>query len=110
MYKPDENRFNKAIKMFDYHIDKAEKSFKENNNLKAHEHLIYADYWGSITAKNNPDRYFKEKEYSDKELYDQAVNKNKELYIVTKFYSKKFEKKRWKKWLVLKCHNQNIKN
>lgn len=89
-YKPSEKRFEQAKRNFNYHnnemVRKMELS-KKNPKYESEsiEHMIKAKYWSDITGKNNPDNYFPERDQTDKEIWANAVNSFKEIYIKTKF-------------------------
>jgi len=90
-YKPSEKRFEQACRNFNYHNESIKRKMelsKKNPKYESEvvEHLIKTKYWSDVTGKNNPDRYFPEREKSDKELWEDAVDTYKDIYIKTKFF------------------------
>jgi hypothetical protein len=91
-YIPSLKRFNQAVRNFDKQTELATKKLNSKDstlNSDVVEHLIKQDYWSNITAKNNPDRYYEQREKTDQELWKESVNKYKDIYVQTKFFPSK---------------------
>lgn len=88
-----QKRFEQASSNYNYHNNQITKKMKINpDDPEIVVHMIKAEYWSNITGKNSTNEFLPEKDMTDKELWENAVNDYKDIYIKKKFFTDKRRK------------------